>query len=79
MIDEDLGPFGDRDVDPGGVKNLIANVGLGKVGIILGIEVSRWHPATRTPRVHELRPVARRVGGNSGGLKALAIPEDVRS
>jgi DNA invertase Pin-like site-specific DNA recombinase len=41
VIDEDLGRSGAETSLREGFKNLVADVGLGKVGIILGIEVSR--------------------------------------
>jgi len=41
VIDEDLGRSGAEATCREGFKNLVADVGLGKVGIILGIEVSR--------------------------------------
>ena len=41
VIDEDLGRSGAEASQRAGFKNLVADVGLGKVGIILGIEVSR--------------------------------------
>ena len=41
VIDDDLGRSGAEASQRAGFKNLVADVGLGKVGIILGIEVSR--------------------------------------
>jgi DNA invertase Pin-like site-specific DNA recombinase len=41
VIDDDLGRSGAESSQRSGFKNLVADVGLGKVGIILGIEVSR--------------------------------------
>lgn len=41
VIDDDLGRSGAEATLREGFKNLVADVGLGKVGIILGIEVSR--------------------------------------
>jgi len=41
VIDEDLGRSGAETSRREGFKNLVADVGLGRVGIILGIEVSR--------------------------------------
>jgi DNA invertase Pin-like site-specific DNA recombinase len=41
IIDDDLGRSGAEATQRTGFKNLVADVGLGKVGIILGIEVSR--------------------------------------
>jgi DNA invertase Pin-like site-specific DNA recombinase len=41
VIDDDLGRSGAEASLRAGFKNLVADVGLGKVGIILGIEVSR--------------------------------------
>src|ERR1039458_5570230 len=41
VVDEDLGRSGAEATAREGFKHLVAEVGLGKVGIILGIEVSR--------------------------------------
>ena len=41
MIDADLGRSGAEAIARAGFKELVADVGLGQVGIILGIEVSR--------------------------------------
>src|ERR1700694_3888136 len=41
VIDEDLGRSGADASQRTGFKNVVADVGLGKVGIIFGIEVSR--------------------------------------
>lgn len=41
VVDEDLGRSGAETTARDGFKNLVADVGLGKVGIIFGIEVSR--------------------------------------
>ena len=41
IVDDDLGRSGADATAREGFKNLVADVGLGKVGIILGIEVSR--------------------------------------
>jgi DNA invertase Pin-like site-specific DNA recombinase len=41
IVDDDLGRSGAESSAREGFKNLVADVGLGKVGIILGIEVSR--------------------------------------
>ncbi len=41
VVDDDLGRSGAESSTRSGFKNLVADVGLGKVGIILGIEVSR--------------------------------------
>jgi excisionase family DNA binding protein len=41
IVDEDLGRSGAESSAREGFKALVANVGLGKVGVILGIEVSR--------------------------------------
>lgn len=41
VVDDDLGRSGADATAREGFKNLVADVGLGKVGIILGIEVSR--------------------------------------
>ena len=41
VIDDDLGRSGAESSARQGFQNLVAQVGLGKVGVILGIEVSR--------------------------------------
>src|SRR5579863_504171 len=41
VIDEDLGRSGADATARSGFRELVADVGLGKVGIVLGIEVSR--------------------------------------
>src|ERR1019366_2210771 len=41
IVDEDLGRSGAEATARTGFKGLVADVGLGKVGIIFGIEVSR--------------------------------------
>jgi DNA invertase Pin-like site-specific DNA recombinase len=50
IIDQDLGPSGASAADRAGFQRLVAEVGLGKVGLVLGLEVSRlarsssdWH------------------------------------
>lgn len=50
VIDQDLGHSGASAVDRAGFQRLVAEVGLGKVGLVLGLEVSRlarsssdWH------------------------------------
>jgi DNA invertase Pin-like site-specific DNA recombinase len=50
VIDSDLGQSGASSVDREGFQRLVAEVGLGKAGIVLGLEVSRlarnstdWH------------------------------------
>lgn len=50
VIDQDLGHSGASAIDRAGFQQLVADVGLGKVGLVLGLEVSRlarsssdWH------------------------------------
>jgi DNA invertase Pin-like site-specific DNA recombinase len=50
VIDQDLGHSGASAADRAGLQRLVAEVGLGKVGLVLGLEVSRlarsssdWH------------------------------------
>ena len=50
VIDEDLGVSGAAAVERGGFQRLVAEVGLGRVGLVMGLEVSRlarnsadWH------------------------------------
>ena len=50
VIDQDLGHSGASAADRVGFQRLVAEVGLGKVGLVLGLEVSRlarsssdWH------------------------------------
>src|SRR5260370_2445017 len=41
VIDSDLGQSGASAVDREGIQKLVAEVGMGKAGIVLGLEVSR--------------------------------------
>src|SRR5260370_17871467 len=50
VIDQDLGQSGASAVDRAGFQRLVAEVGLGHVGLVMGLEVSRlarssldWH------------------------------------
>ena len=50
VIDEDLGLSGATATDRNGFQRLVAEVGLGRVGVVMGLEVSRlarnstdWH------------------------------------
>jgi len=50
VIDEDLGLSGATAVERNGFQRLVAEVGLGRVGVVMGLEVSRlarsstdWH------------------------------------
>jgi DNA invertase Pin-like site-specific DNA recombinase len=50
VIDQDLGPSGASAMDRAGLQRLVAEVGLGQVGLVMGLEVSRlarssldWH------------------------------------
>ena len=50
MIDSDLGQSGASGVDREGFQKLVGDVGMGRAGIVLGLEVSRlarnstdWH------------------------------------
>lgn len=50
VIDQDLGYSGASAADRAGFQRLVAEVGLGKVGLVMGLEVSRlarsssdWH------------------------------------
>jgi len=50
VIDQDLGQSGASAIDRAGFQRLVAEVGLGHVGLVLGLEVSRlarsssdWH------------------------------------
>ena len=51
-IDADLGQSGARSDERLGFKELVADVGLGKVGIVLGIEVSRLVRDGQLPAIH---------------------------
>jgi len=42
VIDEDLGLSGARGSNRGGFERLVAEVGLGRVGVVMGLEVSRF-------------------------------------
>ena len=45
VIDTDLGQSGSSAVDRQGFQKLVAEVGLGRAGIVMGLEVSRLAPA----------------------------------
>jgi len=48
VIDSDLGQSGASAVDREGFQKLGAEVGMGRAGIVLGLEVSRWRATPRT-------------------------------
>src|SRR6266568_7557218 len=59
VIDQDLGHSGASTVDRLGFQRLVAEVGLGQVGLVLGLEVSRlarnssdWHHLARDLCAH---------------------------
>src|SRR5215472_5394726 len=59
VIDQDLGHSGASAADRAGFQRLVADVGLGHVGLVLGLEVSRlarnssdWHQLARNLRTH---------------------------
>jgi len=47
IIDQDLGQSGASAADRAGFQRLVADVGLGKVGLVLGLEVSRLARSSR--------------------------------
>jgi DNA invertase Pin-like site-specific DNA recombinase len=47
VIDQDLGHSGASAADRAGFQRLVAEVGLGKVGLVLGLEVSRLARSSR--------------------------------
>ena len=47
IIDEDLGYSGPSAADRVGFQRLVAEVGLGKVGVVMGLEVSRLARSSR--------------------------------
>lgn len=47
VIDEDLGHSGATAADRAGFQRLVAEVGLGKVGVVMGLEVSRLARSSR--------------------------------
>jgi DNA invertase Pin-like site-specific DNA recombinase len=47
IIDEDLGYSGASAADRVGFQRLVAEVGLGKVGVVMGLEVSRLARSSR--------------------------------
>ena len=47
-IDCDQGQSGASAVDREGFQRLVAEVGIGRAGIVLGLEVSVWHATTPT-------------------------------
>ena len=56
VIDEDLGLSGASAADRNGFQRLVAEVGLGHVGVVMGLEVSRL---ARSSTARRCRPVAR--------------------
>ena len=63
VIDQDLGHSGASAADRAGFQRLVADVGLGKVGLVLGLEVSRlarsssdWHHLLGAPGVMTVMP-----------------------
>ena len=68
-IDADLGQSGARSDGRLGFKELVADVGLGKVGIVLGIEVSRLARNNSCLVRHE----ALRIRAEMEGLRRRAV------
>ena len=73
VIDSDLGRSGEAMVDREGFQKLVAEVGMGHAGIVLGLEVSRlarncadWH------RLLELCVLPMMVSSSSGMLRESA-------
>ena len=57
VIDDDLGKSGTSSKGRGGFQRLIAEIGLGKAGLVLSLDASRltrnnhdWHPVWRSDR-----------------------------
>ncbi|AQZ63119.1 Mobile element protein [[Actinomadura] parvosata subsp. kistnae] len=48
VIDTDQGRSGASSADRDGFQRLVAEVGLGRAGIVLGLEVSGWRATTPT-------------------------------
>src|SRR5881409_2967539 len=85
VIDSDLGQSGASAVDREGFQKLVGETGMGRAGIVLGLEVSRlarnsadWHrlscaPDARLPGPVQYRPVPcrfrRRASENLRGLQ----------
>ncbi|MGH8645724.1 MAG: recombinase family protein [Gammaproteobacteria bacterium] len=63
-IDEDLGLSGVTATHRNGFQHLVAEVGLGRVGVVMGLEVSRLaRSSTDWHRLLEICAVADRRGG----------------
>ena len=69
VIDSDMGQSGSSATDREGFQRLVADVGLGKAGIVMGFEVSRlarnsmdWH---RLLKICALTPAMDTSLGNS--------------
>src|ERR1700676_4964317 len=52
VIDQDLGQSGASAVDREGFQRLVAEVGLGHVGLVMGLEVSRLARSSLGPPYH---------------------------
>ena len=48
VIDCDLGKSGSQSAGRDGFQKLVSEVALGKAGLVMGLEVSRWHGTRRT-------------------------------
>ena len=76
VIDSDLGKSGASCEDREGFQRLVAEVGMGQAGIVLGLEVSRLarNSSVQIPE-HKLRVVSPDVGGGFGS-KIPHYPEE---
>ena len=76
VIDEDLGLSGASAAERTGFQRIVADVGLGRVGLVMGLEVSRLarNSSVSEAELHVLR--ARLVGGqlNKATGRAGASP-----
>src|SRR3954454_21848423 len=79
VIDDDLGRSGASTSDRPGFQRLVAEVGLGHVGLVLGIEVSRlarscrdWHQLLEMCALFDTLPTRRIGAGVAARLRAQA-------
>jgi len=73
VVDEDLGLSGASAVERSGFQRLVAEVGLGRVGLVMGLEVSRLARVTRATGIGSWKSV-RSPRPSSSTRMASTIP-----
>ena len=74
VIDEDLGLSGASSADRNGFQRLVAEVGLGRVGVVMGLEVSRLaRSSTDWHRLPEICALATRLSWTKMASTTRAI------